>query len=395
MNTYATVFAGLTIMATGAGLFKPIISGTLARSTTEENSGFGFGIYYWMINLGAFLAPLAVNQLKGISWHLVFVASAIYVAAMLLPAIFVYRDPPKPQNTKTIREVLGGAALVLRDARFMLMIFIYSGFWILYFQNFGSVLWFLRDFIDAAPVNALFARAGLNITFDAEFVTLINAGTIILLQVLVSRAVKNLAPLPTMILGMAIGAVGFICLAFASTVWIFIAGIVIFSLGEMTAHPKYYSYVGLVAPQDKKAVYMGYAFLYGVIGSLIGSNLGGTMYESMLKPLVGQPGAETNYQIFWLAFAGIGLAAMVGLILYNRILSKDTAESNRLAAQIMRAVYSALVLIGGWFLYDAFSSTGPIPYKTVIQALIMILIGGGGLFATRSRLSPPTDNVSR
>jgi len=60
-------------------------------------------------------------------------------------------------------------------------------------------------------------------------------------------------------------------------VWLFIAGISIFSIGEMTAHPKYYSYVGLVAPQDKKAVYMGYAFLYGVFGSLIGSSFGGAL----------------------------------------------------------------------------------------------------------------------
>jgi proton-dependent oligopeptide transporter, POT family len=42
----------------------------------------------------------------------------------------------------------------------------------------------------------------------------------------------------------------------------------------MTAHPKYYSFVGMVAPQDRKAVYMGYAFLYGVFGSLLGSSVG-------------------------------------------------------------------------------------------------------------------------
>jgi len=30
------------------------------------------------------------------------------------------------------------------------MIVVYSGFWILYFQNFGSVLWYLRDFVDAS-----------------------------------------------------------------------------------------------------------------------------------------------------------------------------------------------------------------------------------------------------
>ena len=277
MSSYGAVFASLLVMATGAGLFKPIISGTIARSTTETNSGFGFGVYYWMINLGAFVAPLVVSLLRGFSWNYVFLASSLYCTLMLLPTLFVFRDPPRPTNSRSIGEVLSGAAMVLRDARFMLMIFVYSGFWILYFQNFGSVLWFLRDFIDPAPANAFFASIGLPLRFDPEMVTVTNAGTIILLQVLVSRLVRNLKPLPTMVIGIGIGVIGFVFLAFATSVWIFFAGLVVFSIGEMTAHPKYYSYVGLVAPQEKKAVYMGYAFLYGVIGSLIGSNLGGIL----------------------------------------------------------------------------------------------------------------------
>ena len=60
-----------------------------------------------------------------------------------------------------------------------------------------------------------------------------------------------------------------------------------FSIGEMTAHPKYYSFVGLVAPADRKAVYMGYAFLYGVFGSLLGSNLGAFMYARIVEPAIG------------------------------------------------------------------------------------------------------------
>ena len=60
-STYALVFLALLVMATGSGLFKPIISGTIARTTDERTSAFGFGIYYWMINLGAFLAPLVEN----------------------------------------------------------------------------------------------------------------------------------------------------------------------------------------------------------------------------------------------------------------------------------------------------------------------------------------------
>ncbi len=376
-SAYGVVFAALLVMATGAGLFKPIISGTLARSTNESNSGFGFGVYYWMINLGAFLAPLVVTYIKGFSWNYVFIASSLYCALMLIPTVFLYKDPPKPENTKKLKDVLGGAAMVLGDARFMLMIFVYSGFWILYFQNFGSVLWFLRDFVDPTPVNNLFAALGLSITFDPEFVTVINAGTIILLQVIVSRVVKDIKPLPTMISGMIIGAIGFVCLAFASNAWIFVLGIAVFSVGEMTAHPKYYSYIGLVAPPDKKAVYMGYAFLYGVIGSLVGSNLGGVLYEAMLKPLVGQAGVEESYRNFWMLFAVLDVFAVLGLLIYNRVFAEDTPATNALARRIMAGVYVLLILVGIYFFYtSAFGET--IKYRTMVQAIIMLVLGAGG-----------------
>lgn len=378
VSAYGTVFAALLLMATGAGLFKPIISGTLARTTTEENSGFGFGIYYWMINIGAFLAPLVVSVLKGFSWRYVFIASAIYCAAMLLPTLFLFKDPPKPDNTKSLKEVAHGAAMVLGDARFMLMIVIYSGFWILYFQNFGSVLWYLRDFVDAAPVNAFFASFGVPLKFDAEHVTVINGGTIILLQVIVSRLVRKIPALPTMVTGIVIGTLGFLCLAASTNVWVFILGISVFSIGEMTAHPKYYSYVGLVAPADKKAVYMGYAFLYGVIGSLIGSSLGGLLYGTMLKPLVGQPGAAAAARTFWLIFVALNILAAVGLVFYNRVFAQDTPETNRKARKVMMAIYALLLLLGVAFFWSAVFGGAEISYKTLVQSVIMLLLGAGG-----------------
>ncbi len=378
VSSYGIVFASLLIMATGSGLFKPIISGSIARTTNEENSGFGFGIYYWMINLGAFLAPLLVSYLKGFSWRYVFIASSLYCALMLIPTLIIYKDPPKPESSKSLKQVLSGAALVLGDARFMLMIFVYSCFWILYFQNFGSVLWFLRDFIDKAPVDNAFAAIGIPLKFDVEHVTVINAGTIILLQVLVSRIVKNVKPLPTMVAGILIGSLGFVCLAFAHNAWLFILGIAVFSIGEMTAHPKYYSYIGLVAPSDKKAVYMGYAFLYGVIGSLVGSNVGGVMYESILKPLIGQTGIESDLRNFWLIFAALGVLAMAGLVLYNKFFAEDTPQTNRQARYIMIGVYSMLFLLGAWFFYSAAFAGEIVQYKTMVQAIIMLLIGSGG-----------------
>jgi len=389
-TTYAMVFLGLLVMATGSGLFKPIISGTIARSTDDSNSAFGFGIYYWMINLGAFLAPLVVSYLKGFSWQYVFMASALYCALMLLPTIFVFTDPPKPENTKTFKQVLAGAAEVLGDSRFMLMIVVYSGFWILYFQNFGSVLWYLRDFVDKAPVSAamtsLLGAIGLNVefTFDAEHVTVINAGTIILLQVLVSRLVKNTPALPTMVTGMAIGAGGFLLLAISQNPWVFILGIAVFSIGEMTAHPKYYSFVGLVAPADRKAVYMGFAFLYGVIGSLLGSNLGAYLYDRMLKPMIGQPDAASATRTFWLMFAVLDVIAAASLVLFARKFGTDTTDTRRQAKRVMNLVYALVLFIGIAFCYSAFTAD-PVQYRTAVQSLIFLALGGGGLVMNRSK----------
>jgi dipeptide/tripeptide permease len=319
---YVMVFASLIIMAVGAGAFKPMISGTIARETNENNSTLGFGIFYWSINLGAFLFPLIlVPYIKStFGWQYVMLASAIGTLSMLIPTLLVYKEPKKPENTKTIGEVLKGAVMVLTDVRFIGLIVIYSGFWILYFQMFDSVLWYVQAYVDATSVdnfvNGLFSAVGINLNwkFDIEHVTVINAGTIILLQIVVSNIVKHTKALPTMIAGIAMGTVGMAILAINTNIWVFILGIFIFSIGEMTAHPKFISYVGLIAPEDKKALYLGYSFLYGVLGSFIGGILGANLYVHFVDNL-NQPST------LWIIFSMIGVVTIIGLILYNKFLA--------------------------------------------------------------------------
>jgi len=322
-TSYPLVFCSLIITVIGAGFFKPIISGTIARSTNVQNSGLGFGIFYWTINLGAFLFPLIlIPFLKNISWSLIFVMAGIGTGWLLLLNAFVYQEPEKPASTKSILKVLSDAVLVLKDFRFIIMIVIYSGFWILYFQMFDSVLWFLKEHIDMLPVNAavnsflsIFVNSP-NWKFDAEHVTVINAGTIILLQIWISNIVKNKKPLPTMITGIGFGTLGMVILALSSNAWFFITGMIVFSVGEMTAHPKFISYVGLIAPEDKKALYLGYSFLYGVIGSGIGGVLGAFMYVNIIEKMHNPP-------LFWSIFAGIGLLTMAGLYIFNKVVTKN------------------------------------------------------------------------
>jgi len=381
VSGYGVVFFALVVMAIGSGLFKPIISGTIARTTSEKNSGMGFGIYYWMINLGALLAPIVAGLARdGLGWKWVFFLSSMYCGLMFLPTALVYRDPPRPENTKSLGEVLRGAVTVLSDARFMLLVFLYSCFWILYFQNFGSVLWYLRDFVDTSPMDRFFAGLGLDYRFGPEHVTVINAGTIVLLQMVVNLAVRRVKPLPTMVSGILIGAAGFFCLALSTRVEVFMLGIAVFSIGEMTCHPKYYSYIGLVAPADKKAVYMGYAFLYGVIGSLVGSNIGGEAYRAVLKPLVGQPGSAATLSTFWLVFGVLGVAAALLLVGYNRWFGTDTATTRARARRVMKVIYGGLLLLAPALVLLLAWRRGTVPPKTWVQATIMVAMGGGGLW---------------
>ncbi|NJD23422.1 MAG: peptide MFS transporter [Melioribacter sp.] len=327
MTSYALVFASLIFMVVGAGTFKPIISGTIARVTDKTNSTLAFGIYYWSINLGAFIFPLLlVPMLKQISYSYVFVMAAVGTGSLLLLNFLVYKEPNRPANSKPLSQVLTEAALVLKDFRFILMIVIYSGFWILYFQQFDSVLWYFKDYVDKTPINnfvnsilGLFV-SNPNWHFDVEHVTVINAGTIILLQLLISKIVKNTKALPTMITGICLGTIGIAILAISTHPFVFIAGIFIFSIGEMTAHPKFISYVGLIAPEDKKALYLGYSFLYGVIGSGIGGVLGAKLYVHFVDNL-------HNPTLLWLVFASIGVATIIGLLLFNKFLAPKNVDA--------------------------------------------------------------------
>jgi proton-dependent oligopeptide transporter, POT family len=320
-TTYFTAFSSLILVALGAGFFKPMITGTIARVTDESNASLGFGIFYWSINLGAFLFPLIlVPYLKSVSYNYIFFMAAIGTGWLLLLNYFVYQEPTGSRPIKSLRIVFKEMVTVLRDYRFIMMIVIYSGFWIMYFQVYDSVLWYLKEKVDMTGFNTMI-NAALSLfidhptwKFDAEHVTVMNAGAIILLQLLVSSLVRRTKPLPTMIFGISLGSLGMGMLALSPNGWIFLASMFVFTLGEMIAHPKFIAYVGLIAPQDKKALYQGWSFLYGVIGSGVGGILGASLYVMFVEKM--------NHPAFlWLTFSMIGVATIIGLMLFNRFVS--------------------------------------------------------------------------
>jgi hypothetical protein len=102
----------------------------------------------------------------------------------------------------------------------------------------------------------------------------------------------------------------------------------------------------------------------------------------MLKPAVGQPWAGAAFRRFWLIFAALDAAAILGLLGYNRFFALDTPEANLRARRIMIGAYALLAVLGLGFLIRAGFSAAAANAKTLVQAAIMAGIGLGGTLAS-------------
>jgi MFS family permease len=322
---YELIFISLASIGVGAGIFKPIISGTIAKETTETTSSLAFGIYYWSINLSAFIIPLLlVPYVKNnFGWNYVMVSSAVITLVMLLLTSLFYKEPPKAEIKKQKTSVLKEIILVLSDFKFIILILIYSGFGILYYLMADSILWYVDKYVDASQLNEFINRSfsllgiKMNWKFDVEHVTVFNAGFIIILQLFVSNFVKKFKPLPTIVVGLFIASTGTALFSLSTNIWIFILAVFVFALGEMTAQPKFLSYVGMIAPEENKALYLSYSFLYIVIGSAIGGILGAKLYIYFVDKL-------NNPSLLWITFSLVGYGSALGLLLYDRLIQKKS-----------------------------------------------------------------------
>jgi POT family proton-dependent oligopeptide transporter len=124
--SFPTFFLAFMLVALGAGTFKPVIIGTISKTTNDKTSSLGFGIFYMMVNIGGFVGPIIAGIVRAISWEYVFIASAGWIAINFIFVSFMYKEPKvegEVKNTKSFGEVMAGLVEVLGNGRFFLFIF--------------------------------------------------------------------------------------------------------------------------------------------------------------------------------------------------------------------------------------------------------------------------------
>jgi len=293
-SSFTAVFLMYIYLAVGAALFKPVISATIAKTTTEETASIGFGIFYMMVNIGAFFGPMVTLLFKGSS-HLIFYVSAGIILVNFIFLMF-YQEPEREEVAKessifkTFGTIFKNMASIFGDLKFLVFLLIVAGFWTMYNQLFFTLPVFISQWVDTSVLYYFFDKyipfISANYSpapgvLDAEFVTNFDALYIIIFQIAVSSIVMRLKPLKSMMSGFLVCALGMSLTLISQNVLFTLVAILIFSLGEMAGSPKITEYIGRIAPPDKKALYMGYSFIPVFIGNILAGVIAGNVYQLM------------------------------------------------------------------------------------------------------------------
>jgi len=326
----------LTMLSIGlaAGIFKPLIAGTVRAVTDKSNKTIGFGIFYAMVNVGGSLGPIVAGRLRAISWDYAFIAAAISVGVMLLITIFFYKEPERELEGTTLKQKFKDIGTALSDVKFsVFLILLGVFFWLPFWAFFNLCAIYVDSNVDTAQLYlTLKGVLGTSVTNFFSHVdedgtrrvlgeTISHTGWIIIfLQVFVSRFFEKWPAMPSFLIGLFVMAIGFVILGFAATsaaVLVFL-GIFFFAVGEMISSPRIQEYITWIAPKEKAGLYMGANFLAVAIGGF-GS---GVTYTRLSGYFVNQGHPE----YVWYTLAAHLVAAIIVMMLFKKVAGDFTEQ---------------------------------------------------------------------
>ncbi|MBD3226202.1 MAG: MFS transporter, partial [Caldithrix sp.] len=315
-----------------AGIFKPLVSGTIRSVTDSSNKTLGFGIFYAMVNVGASFGPVIAGKLRAISWNYAFIAAAISIGLMLLITIFFYKEPERKTEGITLGQKFKDMYVVLSDLKFVIFLVVIGlAFWLPFWSFFNLAAIYVDRNLDTVQLY-LSVKAVLG-TGVANFLsqttaegtrkllgeTISHTGYIIMiLQIFVSRTAEKFKALPTFSFGLFLSAVGFIVMALAklSAPALVFLGIAFFAVGEMTASPRIQEYITWIAPKEQAGLYMGANFLAVALGAF----LSGVTYTS----LYGYVRSLGHPEFVWYALAANMLLGILATFIFTKLVGEFT-----------------------------------------------------------------------
>jgi len=337
-STMAPVGVGLALIVLGGSIVKPVISGTVSKSSNEANRARAFSIFYMVVNIGSFTGKTIVADIRiqmGVQ-KVPFFSAAASLLALIIVVLFFFPDRESSgEKTQNIREVLGGMWAALSNLRFLALILITAGFWAIQGQLYASM-----------PKYVL-RMAGEG--YKPEWLANINPFVVVVFVVMVTHLVRKWRPQSSILVAMMI--IPFSAVAMAASAWfhgnvivfglevhpivfMMVIGIALQGIAECFLSPKWLEFASLQAPKGQEGTFLGFAHINTFVAWLFGfafsgyllrefcpepSTLDAATQAAHTAALAGQgpmPEAYAHAHYLWYAYVGVGFISLIALLVF-------------------------------------------------------------------------------
>jgi MFS family permease len=270
-GTFELLFAVMLFVGLVASIGGPAQGAMIADILPEEKRTSGFGIFRVIANISWVCGPVLGGLLVTRSYTPLFIADAV-ASTITASIVFLAIQETRPASREdkpeqTMAQTFVGYRDVLKDVTFMLFIGVCVFMTIGYLQIYTTLSVYLRD------IHGVAERA-------YGWLMSMNAATVVLLQISISRQVEKHRPMIMMALGAFLYAVGLGMYGFTSSYVPFVIAMLVITVGEMVVMPTMQALVAKMAPEDMRGRYMAIWGLGWSIPSAVGPFLAGLVMDN-------------------------------------------------------------------------------------------------------------------
>ena len=261
-----SVFVGL--MGSAA---HPAHQAMIADLLPAEKRAEGFGMMRVISNFAWIIGPTIGGFLAAYNFLYLFLSDALIstVTALLVFRLLPETKPQPKEKTEheSLWETLSGYRHALADFPFLAFILASILMILCYQQMYSSLSVYLRDVHHVDP-----QIYGLIMSSSAI--------TVVLFQFSVTRIIKKHPPFLMMAAATFFYMIGFTMYGFVATVPLFIAAMVVITIGEMIGMPTSNVLAASFAPEEMRARYMAVFGLTWTVPSMIGPWAAGLVMDN-------------------------------------------------------------------------------------------------------------------
>ncbi len=251
----------------GISFFMSASDTFIAKNIEEEDRPFAYSIIRVGGNLGFAIGPAIGGFISRYSYALTFFISFLIQILCLTLLSLTLREIKSQlrvhsnKNTKFTSIFLDRNFLTFIAGTFVLSLLM------------GQLI---------STLSVFSKSRGLNNT-QIGYLYSINGFMVVFLQLLVVQLIEKIGYKKGLILGSLLYSMGYFSFSFAQSFTDFAAGVFILTLGEMLAMPLLTSITAILAPEDKRGVYIGFLGFVEGLAWAVAPLIGGILIDAFLK----------------------------------------------------------------------------------------------------------------